>query len=149
MYQLLKACLIACAVLSAAVVSATSAQAGENRLYFSPKTDPRLPDCTAGSVHGAVKRRFNGARKSYSGGVKLVSIESVREVRYQADGVSPVARRYCRATATLSDGSDRPVFYMVEELAGIFGIRWNVEACVPQFDKWRVYGGYCNTTRPR
>lgn len=83
------------------------------------------------------------------GGRTITGITKIHEVSYRVNGVSPLARRYCRGTASLSDGSIRSVHYLVEENAGFVGVSWNVEACLAPLDKWRVYGAYCSTTRPR
>ena len=69
-----------------------------------------------------------------------------RYLPYRED--RPIARRYCGATALLSDGRKRNVWYMIEEgqgLAGAFGD--NVEFCVSGFDRWFVYNGHCRVLR--
>ncbi|WP_298985417.1 cytoplasmic protein [uncultured Roseibium sp.] len=135
-------------VLTACASLATPAIADEHRAYFSFGGEPRLPDCTAGSVQSAVAGSVAKARKDYYGGRTILSIEEITEVAYRANDVSPLARRFCRGKASLSDGSYQSVHYMVEEHAGFVGVSWNVEACLAPLDKWRVYGAYCSTARP-
>ncbi|WP_208988858.1 hypothetical protein [Labrenzia sp. VG12] len=127
---------------------AAPAAADENRVYFSFSGEKRLPDCTAGSVTGAVRNSVARAYADYYGGVRITSVDEIREVAYRDHGVSPVARRYCSGKASLSDGSFQSVHYMVEEHAGFVGVGWNVEACLSPRDKWRVYGARCSTVRP-
>ena len=55
----------------------------------------------------------------------------------------PIARRYCGATVRLSDGRDRPIWYLIEEGMGFASIGDNVEFCVSGFDRWHIYGGRC------
>ncbi len=55
----------------------------------------------------------------------------------------PVARRYCGATASLSDGRKRYVWYLIENPMGYAGLGDNVEFCVSGFDRWHVYSGRC------
>jgi capsid protein len=55
----------------------------------------------------------------------------------------PIGRRYCGATAHLSDGRQGSVWYLIEEGMGIIGIGDNVEFCVSGFDRWYVYNGRC------
>lgn len=126
-----------------------SVAASENRAYFSFGSDPRVPECSAASVQSAVAGTLARAIPSYAGGRTITRIDDVREVAYQVNDVSPLARRYCRGKASLSDGSLKTVHYMVEEHAGFVGVSWNVEACLSPLDKWRVYGAHCSTTRPR
>ncbi|MDR6633985.1 capsid protein [Phyllobacterium sp. 1468] len=72
--------------------------------------------------------------------VRLTHFEPSRDPDMDA-----VARHYCRATAHLSDGDQRPVWYLVEEGQGFVGIGNNVEFCVSGFDRWHVYNGNCRT----
>lgn len=140
---------LSCTSLLALVLAGSSALATDNRAYFSWNKDPRLPDCTAGSVQAAVAGTVARARDSYAGGRTITGIERIQEVQYRDNDVSPLARRYCRGTANLSDGSVHSVHYKLVEHAGFVGIGWAVEACLAPLDKWRVYGAYCSTTRPR
>lgn len=142
-FRRLSLCLIAAAALYAGPAAA------ENRAYFSLNTDPRLPECTAASVQSAVAGTLARAQLDYSGGRTITGITHIRETGYKVNGISPLARRYCRGKASLSDGSTRSVHYMVEEHAGFVGVSWNVEACIAPLDKWHIYGAYCSTTRPR
>jgi capsid protein len=59
----------------------------------------------------------------------------------------PIARLYCGATVQLSDGMQRPVWYLVEEGMGLAGTGYNVEFCVDGFDRWNVYSGACRILR--
>lgn len=137
--------------LSALTVCASlagPAHADEHRVYFSFSGENRLPDCTAASVKSAVTGSIARAQKYYNGARTILSVDDIREVGFQQNGISPVARRYCHGKAGLSDGSYQSVHYMVEEHAGFVGVGWNVEACLSPLDKWRVYGARCSTVRP-
>ncbi|KQZ96494.1 hypothetical protein ASD64_16880 [Mesorhizobium sp. Root157] len=59
----------------------------------------------------------------------------------------PIARHYCGATVTLSDGHDRDIWYLIEEGQGLASIGDNVEFCVSGFDRWMVYNGACRVLR--
>lgn len=135
-------------VLTLCASLAAPASAEENRVYFSFGGDPRLPECTAASVQSAVAGSVASARRDYYNGRTILGIDEIQEVGYKVNSTSPIARRYCRGKANLSDGSFQSVHYMVEENSGFLGISWNVEACLAPLDKWHVYGAYCSTTRP-
>ena len=137
--------------LAALAISASAtapALADDFRAYWSFGGDKRLPECAASSVQSAVAGSVASARKEYIGRT-ILGIDEISEVAYRVNGISPLARRYCRGKASLSDGTYQSVHYLVEEHAGFVGISWNVEACLAPLDKWRVYGAYCSTTRPR
>lgn len=68
-------------------------------------------------------------------------IHQHRYLPYRED--RPIARRYCGATAVLSDGSKHNLWYLIEDGMGLVGIGDNVEFCVSGFDRWKVYNGRC------
>ena len=140
--RLLLSSMIVCASFAAPAV------AEEHRAYFSFGGENRLPECSAASVQSAVAGSIASARRDYYEGRTILGIDGIQEVNYRVNDISPLARRYCHGTASLSDGSYQAVYYMVEEHAGFVGIGWNVEACLAPLDKWRVYGAYCSTVRP-
>lgn len=80
--------------------------------------------------------------------VSIVNFSNVQQSRYEPSrepDLAAVARHYCRATAHLSDGDQRPVWYLIEEGQGFVGLGDNVEFCVAGFDRWHVYNGKCKT----
>jgi capsid protein len=82
--------------------------------------------------------------------VAIQDFSDVRQNRYEPSRdpeMAAVARHYCRATVHLSDGDQRPVWYLVEEGQGFVGVGNNVEFCVAGFDRWRVYDGNCRSLR--
>ena len=80
--------------------------------------------------------------------VAISDFNNVHEHRYLPESEDwPIARRYCGATAVLSDGSTREVWYLIEGRMGFAGIGENVEFCVSGFDRWMVYNGRCRVLR--
>jgi len=81
--------------------------------------------------------------------VEIVDFRRIHEHRYlPALGEKrPIARRYCGATAALSDGRERTVWYLIEEGQGYASMGDNVEFCVSGFDRWMVYNGHCRILR--
>lgn len=80
--------------------------------------------------------------------VDIVDFYRIHERRYLPETAErPIARRYCGATVQLSDGRERPVWYMIEYGQGFAGIGANVEFCVSGFDRWHVYNGGCRVLR--
>jgi hypothetical protein len=81
--------------------------------------------------------------------VDIVELRKVHQHRnYVASEQWPIPRRYCGATAQLSDGRTREVWYLIEGgqgFASAFGD--NVEFCVSGFDRWYVYNGRCRVLR--
>ncbi|WP_265515529.1 hypothetical protein [Nitratireductor luteus] len=80
--------------------------------------------------------------------VEIVDFYGAGLTRYQpAAADSPIERRYCRATARLSDGRDRNIWYVIEYGQGFASIGDNVEFCLSGFDRWKVYNGSCRVLR--
>jgi hypothetical protein len=80
--------------------------------------------------------------------LSINAYDRVHEHRYQEERVGrPTARRYCMATATLSDGRERSVWYLIERGVGFASVGDNVEFCVSGFDKWNVYNNSCRILR--
>lgn len=130
-------------VLTLAPLLSQTAAAGE----------PSSLDCTSASVLGRVKGNFRYMvnHVPYQPDVEITGFERIRENPYPGVmndwGGSRVARQYCRATALLSDGHKRSVWYVIEAGMGFASLGNNVESCVAGFDRWHVYDGYCRVLR--
>ncbi|WP_199223253.1 phage portal protein [Oricola cellulosilytica] len=77
-------------------------------------------------------------------------ITDFRENRFlpKVEDVRAVSRLYCQATAHMSDGHARKLWYLIEYdegFAGFFGD--NVEFCLSGLDDWNVYNGNCRVLR--
>lgn len=91
--------------------------------------------------------------------VAITDFNNIHQHRYiPAEEDRPIARRYCGATAMLSDGRHREVWYLIEEGMGyatlLDGFHLanetrgsNVEFCVSGFDRWNVYNSGCRVLR--
>lgn len=80
--------------------------------------------------------------------VSINGVSNVRATRLDPKTYpSGIERHYCRATAMLSNGENRDMWYMVEERQGLASMGRNVESCVDGFDKWFVYDGRCRVLR--
>lgn len=85
--------------------------------------------------------------------VEIVDFRRIHQHRYLAFRDNsfprdrPIARRYCGATALLSDGRKREVWYLIEDRMGFAGVGDGVEFCVSGFDRWKVYNGRCRVLR--
>lgn len=101
-------------------------------------------------VLGKIANRFRHQVRNVPNlpNVEITNIYQVRESRYQpASERWPIGRRYCSATARLSDGYDRTVWYLIEEGQGFASMGDNVEFCLAGFDRWMVYDGGCRILR--
>ena len=106
--------------------------------------------CAHRSVRGTIQSRFRHQVTHVPNlpNVGIVDFYGARLTRYEPATLnSPIERRYCQATARLSDGQDRPIWYLIEYGQGFAGIGDNVEFCVLGFDRWNVYNSACRVLR--
>jgi hypothetical protein len=91
------------------------------------------------------KFRYQIAHVPYLPDVEIADFQGIHQNRYlPADADHPIARRYCEATAVLSNGRRHQILYLIESGMGFAGIGGtNVEFCVNGFDRWKVYDGRC------
>ncbi|MDZ5696315.1 hypothetical protein [Chelativorans sp. M5D2P16] len=106
--------------------------------------------CGHGSVQSAVRNGFHYQVRHvpHLPDVGIVDLYNARLTRYEpATFNNPIERRYCAATVRLTDGQDRPVWYLIEYGQGLAGLGDNVEFCVLGFDRWNVYNAECSVLR--
>jgi hypothetical protein len=105
--------------------------------------------CNDKAVLSKISSRFHHqSHEVHHDRLRIEAYSKVHQHRYYpADAKHLIARRYCGATASLSDGRTRTVWYFIETEAGFVGIGDNVEFCVSGFDRWNVYNAHCRVAR--
>lgn len=105
--------------------------------------------CNNQAILGKISSRFHHqSREVHHDELQIEAYSKIHQHRYYpADDKHLIARRYCGATASLSDGRVRTVWYFIETEAGFAGIGDNVEFCVSGFDSWNVYNAHCRVAR--
>jgi hypothetical protein len=108
------------------------------------------PSCDDWSVLARVTEKFSYQDRHVAGeGLAISGIDHVREQAPRLDGHGLVFRRYCSATAWLSNGHKSEVAYVIEGPAlATFSVGWHVESCVVGHDPWRVYDARCRAIKP-
>ncbi|WP_309084831.1 hypothetical protein [Chelativorans sp.] len=137
------------ALSASAMLPATALRAADLFVYGGGGDDPI---CAHQSVRGMIQSRFRHqvTHVPQLPDVDIVDFYNARLTRYEpATQNSPIERRYCYATARLSDGQDRPIWYLIEYGQGFASIGDNVEFCVLGFDRWNVYNAACRVLRPQ
>lgn len=135
-------CLLSCA-LALPLLSA-SAQAG----WFGPDREARACDNPRVLKRVSSKFRTQARQVHHDKSLTITTYDRVHEHRYLDKREDrPIARRYCGADVTLSDGRERTLWYLIERKVGFAGIGDNVEFCVSGFDRWNVYNNACRILR--
>jgi hypothetical protein len=133
------------------VIAATPASAAnwlEMNFYMSgPRYDGALPPCEA--ALGTIASRF--AQKEgqfWNSDLQILGFEKVRQTAYRPWASGTIPRRFCTATATVSDGHKHKVSYWIGEDAGFIGATWGVTWCVNGLDRNWAYNPACKMARP-
>ncbi|MCT7375910.1 hypothetical protein [Chelativorans salis] len=106
--------------------------------------------CAHQSVRSVITHRFRHqvTHVPHLPNVGIAEFYGARLTRYQpATPNSPIERRYCAATVRLTDGRDRPIWYLIEYGQGFASMGDNVEFCIAGFDRWNVYNATCSVLR--
>jgi hypothetical protein len=80
--------------------------------------------------------------------VTIAGYKKIRPVAWRPWGLDYIPRRFCTATAILSDGTKRRIDYSVREDLGIIGATWGVDYCVLGHDHNWAYAPACQMARP-
>ena len=141
---------LALAVASAAVPAGPASAASLLELNFwlsGPRYDGALPPCEAGLQ--TIASRFGQKEGRYwNSDLTIQGFERVREVAYRPWAPNTIPRRFCTATALVSDGLKHPVHYSIGETTGMIGASWGVEWCVVGLDRNMAYSPACKMARP-
>ena len=122
----------------------------EKNFWLSgPRYDAMVPLCEEPFPLGQIQRRFAEKEgKFWESRLEIVGFEKVREVAFRPWVADAIPRRFCSATAVVSDGKKRPIYYSIAEDTGIIGATWGVEWCVVGLDRNWAYNPSCKMARP-
>jgi hypothetical protein len=84
----------------------------------------------------------------WNSGLTIQGFENVRQVAFHPWANDTIPRRFCTATAIVSDGKKHRVNYLIGEDTGFVGATWGVEWCVVGLDRNWAYNPACKMARP-
>ena len=114
---------------------------------FAAGPNGTVVDCDNTGVLKTIDNRFDRAFLNKNE-IGIESIDKIHQHRLEpATERSPIARRYCGAVATMSDGRERTMWYLIEDGMGLAGIGDNVEFCVSGIDQMKAYDGRCRVLK--
>ncbi len=109
-----------------------------------------LAACDDAAVLGHISNYF-GQREFqfWASPLRIVHFENVRPVSSRPWGLDMIPRRFCTATALVSDGVKREVDYSVRSGLGFAGLGTSdVDWCVRGLDRAHVQSPYCRMAQP-
>jgi len=120
----------------------------EKSIYMSGLNfDGVLPPCEAALYK--IAARFGEKEGQYwNSNLRILDFEAVRETAFRPWAPNTIPRRYCTATALVSDGKKHAVNYWIGEDTGMIGMTWGVEWCVVGLDRNWAYNPRCKMANP-
>jgi hypothetical protein len=114
-----------------------------------PRYDAIVPLCGEAGALNMIQAHFAEKESQYwASELKIVGFEKVREIAWRPWVEGTIPRRYCRATALVSDGVKRSVSYSIGEDTGFLGMGYGVEWCVVGLDRNWAHNPACRMARP-
>jgi hypothetical protein len=131
-----------------AALPAQAASWFEQHIYMiGPRYDAVVPACDYGL--GVIASRFATKEgRFWNSSLTIQGFENVRQVAFHPWANDTIPRRFCTATAIVSDGKKRRVNYLIGEDTGFVGATWGVEWCVVGLDRNWAYNPACKMARP-
>lgn len=131
-----------------ALAPAQAANWFEKTFYMTGTNfDGVLPPCEAG-LSKVASHFADKESRFWNSNLQILDFERVREIAYSPWALGTIPRRYCQATALVSDGRKHGVYYSIGEDTGFIGDTWGVEWCVVGLDRNWAYNPACKMARP-
>lgn len=150
MRMLVATAALAVSALSSASPPAFSADLGLRAAPapYVEATPSHIPACDDTRVlEDIVDKRAWAERNTWHDGIVIEGIANPRQTYDTTLFASMFEHRHCIAEADLSLERRDTLYYTIFEDQGFAGQSWNVEFCMPQYDRWRVYDGRCRVLR--
>ena len=108
-----------------------------------------LPVCGDPAVLAKITDAFAEKESQYwNSSLQIVEFAQIKPVAFRPWGLDTIPRRFCSASAMVSDGRARRVDYSVREDLDFIGFSWGVEWCVTGLDRNSAYAPGCSLARP-
>lgn len=111
--------------------------------------DRDIPACDYQPALDRILGNFHTKEAAFwNSDLRIVGLENIRQSAVLPWAAQSIPRRFCSATALVSDGKRRAIYYAIAEDTGVIGVDWGVTFCVVGLDRNRAYGPACRAARP-
>ncbi|MEM6617059.1 MAG: hypothetical protein AAF619_11045 [Pseudomonadota bacterium] len=105
--------------------------------------------CDSPKILNLISKRFEKSqRKTFHRELAIVSLENPQTTAERHRDPKFHDRKFCKAQATLSNGSRHHVFYLLSH-DGYPPLSNGLVFCIPAYDYFRAYAPDCQQVRPR
>lgn len=131
-------------------IEAQAANLFELNFWLSgPRYEAVVPLCEASGALGNIRADFSEKEGYFwHSELQIIGFEKIREIAFRPWAEGTIPRRFCSATALVSDGVKRQVNYSIGEDTGFVGGGPGVEWCVVGLDRNWAYNPRCRMARP-
>jgi hypothetical protein len=128
--------------------AAHAASVLERGIWLSgPRYDGEMRGCA--EALGTISQQFaEKESKFWNSSLEITGYADVHEVAFRAWANDSIPRRFCTASAMLTDGRARQVHYSIIEDGGFAGFDSGVEWCVVGLDRNWAYNPSCKAAKP-
>jgi len=150
MWRRVGMCALAVAAICGSVDLGRAAGFFEMNFYLSgPRYSAKVPLCEDAGPLREIQIKFHSKEGiHWNSDLEIVQFEGVREVSFRPWVDAAIPRRFCQATALVSDGVRRPVYYSIIEDAGLIGASYGIEWCMVGLDRNWAYSPACKMAKP-
>jgi hypothetical protein len=133
--------------------SVTSTQAAnwleKNFWMTGPRYDHYVPLCDERGPLDKIADHFSAKEgRFWNSSLTIVGFENIREIAWEPWQADTIPRRFCTASALVSDGKRHVINYSIIEDGGMIGAAYGVEWCVTSLDRNWAYNPACRAARP-
>lgn len=134
--------------LTALGPAAEAAGVLERGIWLSgPRYDGDMRGCA--EALGTISQQFaEKESKFWNSALEITGYADVHQVAFRAWASNSIPRRFCTASAMLTDGRARQVHYSIIEDGGFAGFDSGVEWCVVGLDRNWAFNPSCRAAKP-
>lgn len=96
----------------------------------------QLSACNSPAILSEIQSRFARTEREYwHSNAEITGFERIRQAAFRPHGLDLIPRRYCQATARMSNSRPLKVRYAIIEDGGTFGYGEGVQFCLDGYDR--------------
>ena len=119
----------------------------KNFYLIGPRYDGVTTPCSA--ALDSVASGFADKESTFwNSSLTITQFLNVQEIAYRPWQSNTIPRRYCTATAVISDGKPRTINFSIIEDGGLMSVGDGIEFCVVGLDRNWAYNPTCRMARP-
>jgi hypothetical protein len=140
----------AAVAIGGSVTPAGAAGLLEKNFWLSgPRYDGNVPLCDEHGPLNKIMARFATKEgRFWNSALTIVGFEKIQEVAWEPWASGTIPRRFCTASALVSDGQWHRINYSIVEDGGMISASDGVEWCVVGLDRDWAYNPACRAARP-